>query len=283
MLRRELRSSAAGLNRLPFCFGLLATILFCVGCNREAAESNRVAAPTVPGELQQERESLVAESWVSKSKTQWPQIVLTNEAEFEGNRSLRGASGFLIQTRDERVLAATAAHLIGPAGGVEPEIAVNELTSKLRFWKMFPRTRPTDSVSITSLGAPGLDDPNLDWLLLSVSQRDQLPAQPLRLREEPVRVGETVFLLGCPYVESDCQQNVYRGRVTERAYGDRFRYDIEPAVDIRGFSGAPIIDEKGYLVGVMTVWFDPKMDGDNYLEAGGEDVASIYDAVEREK
>ena len=54
-----------------------------------------------------------------------------------------------------------------------------------------------------------------------------------------------------------------------------------PPVDIRGFSGAPIIDEKGYVVGVMTVWFDPKVSGDNFLEAGGEDIASIYDLVQR--
>jgi len=27
----------------------------------------------------------------------------------------------------------------------------------------------------------------------------------------------------------------------------------------------------GYLVGVMTVWFDARNDGEKYLEAGGED------------
>lgn len=53
-------------------------------------------------------------------------------------------------------------------------------------------------------------------------------------------------------------------------------YDIEPPADIRGFSGAPIIDKDGYLVGVITVWFNPKMEGENFLEAGGEDVQTIY-------
>jgi len=71
------------------------------------------------------------------------------------------------------------------------------------------------------------------------------------------------------------------GVITKRAAGDRFRYDIDSPVDIRGFSGAPIIDEKGYVVGVMTVWFDPKMSGDNFLEAGGEDIASIYGLLHR--
>ncbi|QDU58492.1 hypothetical protein Pan181_47290 [Aeoliella mucimassa] len=146
---------------------------------------------------------------------------------------------------------------------------------------MFPRTMPDDYIEVHSLGVRGLDDEILDWLVLSIENADPLPGYPLKLRKEPVRIGETVYLIGCPYIEQDCKQNVYTGTITERAFGDRFRYDIEPPVDIRGFSGAPIIDEKGYVVGVMTVWFDPKMSGDEYLEAGGEDIASIYELVQR--
>jgi hypothetical protein len=86
-------------------------------------------------------------------------------------------------------------------------------------------------------------------------------------------------MAGCPYREQDCKQNVYTGEVTERAYRDLFRYSLLPAVDIRGFSGAPILDEKGYVVGVMMVWFEPKMAGDNFLEAGGQDAASIYELM----
>ena len=217
----------------------------------------------------------VAEEWVSKPIAGWPQIVLTNHAEFNGHTSLEGASGFLIRADDGRVFAATAAHLIGSAGGVEPDIPLNQLTARIRSWKMFPRTMPDDFVQITSLAVEGLDGRNLDWLVLSIRDSGQLPARALRLRRDRVRVGETVYLIGCPYVETECSQNVYRGKVTQRALGDRFRYDIDPPVDIRGFSGAPIIDEKGYVVGVMTVWFDPEMSGEKFLEAGGEDIASI--------
>lgn len=113
-----------------------------------------------------------------------------------------------------------------------------------------------------------------------IGSAGQLPVHPLRLRKEPVRVGEPVFLIGCPYIELNCRQNVYTGVVTERAFGDRFRYDLDPPVDLRGFSGAPVIDIKGYVVGVMTVWFDPKTSGEKYLEAGGEDIASIHDLLQ---
>jgi S1-C subfamily serine protease len=50
-------------------------------------------------------------------------------------------------------------------------------------------------------------------------------------------------------------------------------------VDIRGFSGAPIVDDAGLVVGVMTVWFQPKMDGELWTEAGGEDALSALKAL----
>lgn len=88
----------------------------------------------------------------------------------------------------------------------------------------------------------------------------------------PAQVGETVCVLGGPYSEPDCRQSVYRGTVTVRE-DEMFRYDLSAPVDLRGFSGAPVVDEKGDVVGVVTVWFDARRDGDLYLEGGAEDAA----------
>jgi hypothetical protein len=33
----------------------------------------------------------------------------------------------------------------------------------------------------------------------------------------------------------------------------------------------------------MTVWFEPKMRGEQFLEAGGEDAASVYQLIERQR
>jgi len=149
---------------------------------------------------------------------------------------------------------------------------------------MYPRTRQDSFVEISG---PVVAHPivkGLDWLVLDLKQAGgDLPAVPLKVRSYPVEVGESVFLIGCPYSERDCRQNVYRGLVTARAFKDKFRYDLDPPVDIRGFSGAPIIDNKGFVVGVMTVWFEPKMSGDKFLEAGGEDIATIHDFVQSVK
>lgn len=255
---------------------LVLVILVSHGLRSLPRSDGDKAGDSVAGQLQ--AVLLPPEDWISLPQTEWPQMVLTNQADFNGHTSLEGASSFLIKTEDGRVLAATARHLIGDAGGVEPEIRVNQLTRKIRSWRMFPRTMPTKYVEAESVAVDGLDNPFLDWLLLTIRNRESLPAYPLRLRRNPVQVGETVYLLGCPYAERDCKQNVYVGTITYRA-GDMFRYDIRPPVDIRGFSGAPIIDERGHVVGVITVWFNPKMRGNNFLEAGGEDVKTIYDLL----
>jgi hypothetical protein len=187
-----------------------------------------------------------------------------------------------VSSRSGHVFAATAKHLIGENGGVKPDVSLSEFNSALQQWHMFPRTMPKASVDVEALGVGGLEGRNCDWLILKLKQGEKkLPAQPLHARQDPVTVGERVYLIGCPYVERDCKQNVYRGKVTARR-NDRFRYDLDPPVELRGFSGAPIIDEKGYLVGVMTVWFEPKVKGETYLEGGGEDATTIYPLVENQ-
>jgi len=66
------------------------------------------------------------------------QVLLTNSAQFTGHSELNGASSFLVKYHN-KVYAITAKHLIGEAGGVEPEIKINELNKYFKRWKMFPR------------------------------------------------------------------------------------------------------------------------------------------------
>ena len=230
------------------------------------------------------RKKVEKPAWMSSDTNEWPQIVLTNKADFNGHSSLNGASGFLAQNSRGEIFYATAAHLLGVNGGVQPELTESKLDSVLVSWVAYPRTRNESTLLITGVAGTPSNDPDNDWALLKVEQSNtDLPAKPLRLRRKQVRIGETVHLIGVPYSEPNETQNVYSGVVTARGYGDRFRFNIDPPVDIRGFSGAPIVDESGLVVGVMTVWFDPKMNGSNFLEAGGEDAASIFKRIESAK
>jgi len=220
--------------------------------------------------------ALTPVSWIRAAPAQWPQIVLTNDARFCcGHTPLKGASAFLLRTADGRVLGATARHLIGEAGGVQPEIHLQDLNQVLESWRLFPRTRPSRAVAVQALALPGLDRPDLDWLLLAPADPAGLDGiEPLQVRQRPVEVGETVHLVGCPYAAARCVQQVYSGRVVERM-GNMFRFEFKPHVNLAGFSGAPVIDAQGHLVGVMTISFRPRELFDKHVEGGGQDVAAI--------
>jgi len=195
------------------------------------------------------------ESWVSGPQHTWPQLVLTNAASFRGHTPLEGASSFLLQTNDGRVLAATAKHLLGDAGAVSPEIHPVNLDYVLESWQMFPRTRGSESVEIAGLLAPGFDRADRDVLFLrTYAPPSALPAQPLYIRAAPVQRGETVYLIGCPYSQPGCSQNVYQGQITERS-GGTFTFSLNSPLQLAGFSGAPVIDAKGHALGVLTAGY----------------------------
>jgi hypothetical protein len=229
-----------------------------VGCGSEAR------VPAAPGPD--------GEGWSKRPPERWPQLVLTNDAAFRGRTPLHGASAFLVRGPGGAIHMATARHLIGVNGGVLPDIDIVDLDIVLLRWKVHPRTEPENAIEARGVTSKRLLATDSDWLLLKTAG-GALPSHPLTLRAKPVEVGERVFMVGCPYSEPHCKQNVYRGVVTARAAGTLFRFDIEPPVIVPGFSGAPILDEQGLVVGVVSIWFEPRTDGVRWLESGGEDAA----------
>jgi hypothetical protein len=190
-----------------------------------------------------------AEKWASLPPRQWPQILLTHRAKFKGNRELVGASAFLIRTDSGRILGATAKHLLGPEGGVEPAIPLSDLNAAILSWALHPRTLPSQAITLDKLALSPEGEASHDALALTVKGTGAPPAWPLRLRPEPVTAGEKVYLVGVPYTEPRSRQNVYAGQVQQVTAGG-FEYTIAPPVATRGFSGAPVLDAKGYLVGI---------------------------------
>lgn len=214
-------------------------------------------------------------TWVERPPAQWPQMVLTNEAQFSERTALSGASAFFLEAGDDVLLLATARHLTGYAGGVEPPLDDAALllparfARQLRSWTVFPRTQPERSSNAVGLAEPAILG---DWLVLTLAAaRPPEQVVALRLASLPVSRGDAVYLVGCPYEETDCVQNVYGGRVTWRM-DHRFGYTLDPPVDVRGFSGAPILNEAGRVVGVFSVSEDlDTTDDGRHVEAEADD------------
>jgi Trypsin-like peptidase domain len=182
---------------------------------------------------------------------------------------------------DNRTLLATALHLIGEDGGVEPKVPLASFDSQLISWSASVRTRATPNVRAISLAMSSTNESDAsDWLLLNTAAlgAGQLPATPLRLRDVPVGLGERISLVGCEYKVEACTQGVISGRVTGRS-GRSFRYELDQPTELRGFSGAPIVDVAGRVVGVMSLWFTPFQIGESQLEGGGKDASVALSLV----
>lgn len=232
-------------------------VLLSLACDaspppRQSASGAASAEPFRCGRL-----SLVPASerqgFVDRPAEEWPQIVLTNRASFEGSSGLNGASAFLLRSSaSEETWIASARHLIGRMGGVQPsliEVAadVGRFNARLERWRVHPRTQPNRFVDANALATSAVFG---DWVLLSVERQDSLPANPVMLASRKARVGDAITLVGCPYSERACTQNLYRGHVLEEV-DNGFTFDVTPHVNIRGFSGAPILNEDGNVVGVL--------------------------------
>ncbi len=261
----------------PLVIGLVVVSLsVLVGVPGYLHATRTVVRPPPPPPAVALRPSPVqpAEAWASLPPNRWPQLVLTNRATFRGHSDLTGASAFLVRMpRGGPVLVGTAKHLIGPAGGVEPPVGLAAFNADLLGWDVYPRTRETQAIAAGRLAMTINRERGHDWLLLSLADGPAaLPSVPLTPRYAPAAVGERVFLVGVPYDDPAAAQHVYAGTVTARPLRGYFTYTFTPPVHIAGFSGAPIVDAHGLLLGHGVSRGLLKQVGDKEVEFGGEDV-----------
>lgn len=184
------------------------------------------------------------------------QILLTNFAKFTNNRLLEGASGFLINYKNS-VFAVTARHLLGEAGGITPEIGINDLDKSLLKWEMMPRVVNNTSKETIKLESKGLDysQSTSDILFLKVKTKDY-EIQELTPNFDLPKIGETIFLIGCPYNETKCKQNSYPAKYVQFFESkNSLVFELNTTVDLRGFSGAPVVNNKGEVLGILTSSF----------------------------
>ncbi|MEO1266872.1 MAG: serine protease [Myxococcota bacterium] len=189
------------------------------------------------------------EPWSAKQPETWPQIVLTNDVTIKPDHLMIGASAFLMLDTHGEVFLGTAKHLLGSGGGIEPAVPQQELNNRLVRWHVHPRTRPDDRMEASGVA---FMTPNAsDWLMLSMPANGRRVSTPLRPRRNRARVGERVYLIGCPYSETTCQQNVYPCTV-DGLEGDGFLcIPDDDGIALQGFSGAPLVDARGLLVGIL--------------------------------
>ncbi|MHC4516350.1 MAG: S1 family peptidase [Planctomycetota bacterium] len=194
-------------------------------------------------------------SWMKLPPAEWPLIALVNQIDYRDKHHPVAGCGFLLEAGDE-VLAVTAKHVLTYFKSTAMDSV--DFKGTLKSWKMFPKDRPSEVVVVNELVNKDSKESlkrilcGKDWLLFTVRQRSD-KIQPLRIRTTPLAKGEPVYVIGWRYTEKDCPQIVYEG-VFVRSERDAVAITVEKLIDntIPGLSGAPVIDGKGHLIGVMS-------------------------------
>jgi len=193
--------------------------------------------------------------WMEKPQSEWPQITMINQIDYtDVNHPIAGC-GFLLDAGNE-IIAATAKHILIYFKSDSMESV--DFRNTLKLWKMFPKNNPDDVVVVDELINVNPEEPleaipsERDWLLFTIKEKSE-NIQPLKFRTTPMKSGEAVYIIGWRYSDKNCPQVIYEGNFAEEEEGSLLITTKELADNtMPGLSGSPVIDSKGYLIGLMS-------------------------------
>ncbi len=199
---------------------------------------------------------LEKQSWIDLPRSEWPHLVMTNHIRFKGYEYHEQANGFLIQVAGE-VLAVSAKHWF-LVFQWHVRLSTVSFRDRLELWEMYPKNMPGEKVVLGALLNENPDEKvvkeeifNTDWLVFRVTQKSD-SIMPLIPRFSELKDNERIFIPGWKDSESGIPARVYEGKCLR---SDGNKYVVDMGGDFPGLSGAPVIDEKGYLVGISSASF----------------------------
>ena len=198
------------------------------------------------------------ESWITQPVSQWPVFALTNEISFQDTTYQDLANAFLINTGYD-TLGVSCKHIFMV---FEYQLGYTSvaLGKDLNYWKLYPKNDPEKSVAIQRLinANPkeiigGFNTLKVrDWILFQLNKNHQ-GLYPLKIRYTPVKKQEVVYAVGWGTKQKD---NRWPALIQLQCYdnlGDYFfTQTLTKGIPPNGRSGSPVIDQNGYLVGILS-------------------------------
>jgi hypothetical protein len=185
------------------------------------------------------------------------EIAVTNGIEFIDPKlnQPRFGTGFLLKYNND-TFAVTAKHLlkiIKPA----PMMALS-LDGFVKNWVLFPLDKKADTITTQKLLNQNtgelLEDKAIyrnDWLVFSI-RSNHSAVKPLQVRTTPLTPGEKLYVVGWTRKMESGKQRVYEFEYY-KTIGQRILLkDIIVPEQFGGLSGAPVIDEEGAVVGIVS-------------------------------
>lgn len=176
------------------------------------------------------------------------------EFKVEGE-ALDAGTGFLVEA-DGRTFLVSAQHLFGAGGGLAHEIPWQEMPARVsgvscsgfsdgRVWTAGPPLAIAGAAAGADLEA--MNDISAFPITLDAESR----SRTLRLATTPAKAGDTVWLVTRLLRGAPATRLLHRAEVGRVTSGGTLLFVYEASeIEIQATSGAPIVNERGEVVGV---------------------------------
>jgi len=191
------------------------------------------------------------------SKKEFAPIALTNKIDFVESKfdQSRFSCGFLIKYNAD-TFAVTAKHLLKIIKTDQMKTLTFE--NYVKDWMLYPLDKKEQVVVTDKLlnenKSELLDNSstyNQDWLLFSI-KANHSNVKPLAFRTTPLTPGEKLYVIGWTRKMETGSQRVYEFEYY-KSIGDRLLLkDVIVPEQFGGLSGAPVVDEQGLVVGIVS-------------------------------
>jgi major membrane immunogen (membrane-anchored lipoprotein) len=196
------------------------------------------------------------EEWAAKPVSEWPDLVFTNDIQFKDTTYKGFGNSFLLDTGED-TLGITCKHIF--LAFTQHDLPVIDLGSDFLQWKAYPKGEEDRYMifgrMINENSEEAVDAFNTlkirDWLLFEVQD---MPAAftPLKIRKQDLQKNEIIYSIGWPYRQQEGLPSLVKMQVFTNEGPYYYVNTLTENVDPAGRSGSPVIDTKGYLVGIVS-------------------------------
>ena len=216
-------------------YALLLSLLLLAGCRPQTSRTaQNLPPPTLPSNLAVR-----------------PRVLLTD------GRKIEAGTAFGATLDGSKPILLTALHLFGEAGGLQSDIPPQSLPDQVQDITLFDMEYGsqlgTTGRGLLRDGYPMRDDgPYVDCSgdIVAFQLPEGIAIGSAPIAAENPEVGERVWIVGKEYKEKGPTANLYSGVVAEVSTGV-IALEEDVPFDGRGFSGGPVVNAKGEVVGTV--------------------------------
>jgi hypothetical protein len=237
-------TKACQYNNVTSCYRIANILLANKKIETNIARGKEFLAKACKLHLEKACEKLDTIKYLEKTNLLNKQVFFRNDFSFHFEQTAQGASAFFIRHK-EKTYVVTAKHLLGEGMGIMPWVLPSTFDKRLNYWRVI---NPMDGkqVYVGRIKKPN-DDWELDIIMFPLEEKIASENILTIATTEP-KVFDQLFIIGCPYEETKCTQNIYP-LLYRGMNGTQLMFTWpNKNVSSKGFSGAPIVNAKGEVV-----------------------------------